>query len=1208
MPERFAQLARLLSSALSDVVRSRAERTEAPRVQLTVHGMPDELLTELFDELTAQGTANLSVSTSGGTVGVIVLLVGPHIDRPIAAGPALRSHECSWETVTFARNSGCPALVLASEEAWGNVPPSVEDAMEGLGPLGTGPDPRLLRSLVWDIAVQTVEARLGPLGPDSEGLTWALTTIVRQSTLLPPGRRLDGPWEMLDQLASQAASSLELFAALGLPYRSDGLLDAPSLRESAQTLRKLAKHMDSTETITEGIQQLASTPSGAELSNELGELGREIAEAEAVGVDFTASPSWVFRARRPVPDWFRKLTREALDEMLAAVDREPRRQRAQLTVRNALNRDSLTAGEPYVVEDSVELLTEDPSGAPLTGVKIQRGTGPTSVFFEPGTTGPQVIFSDHQVPAHRRRQRYVVEATELDPSHPAYVISLAHFEAHALARVAGATRNNFPQVGRRTGGWRQRISIPLSGVNEIEVLHDPAWFVSDLQRAGVSVPNARPGGGARNWFVLPDLQDGESCVVRLAAPNGDVSEISLDFSVEVSEEEAPASAFDSLVKANQRRAIRPTPVLPREAPLRTLEAVYVGSQNSWRPVLAAWSSSDRVRVDFAWDNPLLGDVQLAFDPRPPIQPPPEVVAGREAIRQWIQETHLRVPELFLTSPELAEKVEAYLGAYQHWLDTDPESATWFDIIAIFGSIPNPHAGRPSSTQDPVAILLSPLHPLRLGWQFFAQRTLNDSLSAGMPCPASGLLDPHRTPDCMGLPLHQAGRGPSWKSFLSLGSDEPSWGLLLNRFYLKHDSPERQQVFGILERLGVHPRNMAGGFSASQAVTALQEVSSVLPGRATLRIGLVGSGESDSSSADGIRTWSEETLGGEERSGFFPSAVEIHDGRPNPATPVAGELANLYDVTNERVRWFHHSDASLPSACDLIILDQLGFQEPGGTTGTSRTPTSTGTLSRVRIRQDFDRARRLEESRIMVRPRTTDSLPGRLEGLSATFEALSLKDSETSHLVFRPNQDALGLRLAEATFVAVSSTRLDPACLIRGAEATRGHLWDYELPALAGSEEEGAGYYLIARPTAAMRRSVLDAVRTVRAGITADPELLLSEVSKRGIPVLKRLAAGGAESRGELGVLLAVRLLQDCFREGGTAPRLKPIDSPTLCLVVPVDPYADIFRAFGLALGHTSRSRPDLLVVRIDTQSVDRPSIRVIPLEIKFRATRLGHPN
>lgn len=460
---------------------------------------------------------------------------------------------------------------------------------------------------------------------------------------------------------------------------------------------------------------------------------------------------------------------------------------------------------------------------------------------------------------------------------------------------------------------------------------------------------------------------------------------------------------------------------------------------------------------------------------------------------------------------------------------------------------------------------------------------------------------------MGLPLHQAGRRPVWRSFLSLGSDEPAWGLLQNRFYLRHDSPERQQVFEVLERLGIHPRSMAGGFSASQAINALREVSEVLPSRATLRIGLVGSGESDSSSADGIRNWSEETLGGEERSGYFPSSVEIHDGRPNPTSPVAGELANLYDVTNERVRWFHHPDASLPASCDLIILDQLGFQEPGGTSGTSRTPISRGTLTRVRIRQDFDRARRLEESRIMSPPRAESSFQSRLERLSAAFEWLSLKDGETSHLVFRPNQDALGLRLAGATFVAVSSTRLDPACLIRGAEATRGHLWDYELPAFVGSEEEGAGYYLIARPNAAMRRTVLDAVRTVRADISTDPELLLSEVSRRGIPVLKRLAAGGAESRGELGVLLAVRLLQDCFREEATTPRLKPIDGSGLYLVLPVDPYADVFRSFGLGLGHTGRSRPDLLVVRIDTRSAERPLIHIVPLEIKFRATPVGPP-
>ena len=43
--------------------------------------------------------------------------------------------------------------------------------------------------------------------------------------------------------------------------------------------------------------------------------------------------------------------------------------------------------------------------------------------------------------------------------------------------------------------------------------------------------------------------------------------------------------------------------------------------------------------------------------------------------------------------------------------------------------------------------------------------------------------------------------------------------------------------------------------------------------------------------------------------------------------------------------------------------------------------------------------------------------------------------------------------------------------------------------------------------------------------------LLEEVSRRGIPILKRLAGGGSQSRGELGLLLTTRLLQDSFRPG-----------------------------------------------------------------------------
>lgn len=74
---------------------------------------------------------------------------------------------------------------------------------------------------------------------------------------------------------------------------------------------------------------------------------------------------------------------------------------------------------------------------------------------------------------------------------------------------------------------------------------------------------------------------------------------------------------------------------------------------------------------------------------------------------------------------------------------------------------------------------------------------------------------------------------------------------------------------------------------------------------------------------------------------------------------------------------------------------------------------------------------------------------------------------------------------------------------------------------------------------------------------AIPELL-DETSRRGIPVLKRLAAGGTQARGELGLLLAVRLLQDAFRGPALLVQLPVWEDNCLHLLLPVDPYEDPF--------------------------------------------------
>ena len=175
--------------------------------------------------------------------------------------------------------------------------------------------------------------------------------------------------------------------------------------------------------------------------------------------------------------------------------------------------------------------------------------------------------------------------------------------------------------------------------------------------------------------------------------------------------------------------------------------------------------------------------------------------------------------------------------------------------------------------------------------------------------------------------------------------------------------------------------------------------------------------------------------------------------------------------------------------------------------------------------------------------------------------------------------------------------------MRGTVGQGGYLWDYELPGVLGGGESSLGYYLVARPTTAM----CDAVERAASLVTKSPPSipgLLEEISRHGIPILKRLASGGSQSRGELGLLLATRLIQDVFRPGSTPVRLPVWTGNCIHLVLPVDPYEDLFDGLreGLLPRSATAQRPDLIVVAIQLHPNGQPvAIKLTPVEVKYRA-------
>ena len=721
-----------------------------------------------------------------------------------------------------------------------------------------------------------------------------------------------------------------------------------------------------------------------------------------------------------------------------------------------------------------------------------------------------------------------------------------------------------------------------------------------------SVEIAREDNGEGPWicqvqpteyetsFVL-DIEDGSHYGVRILAAGGtELASFSVQFVVQEIGD-IPPTRYAALVTTHQGAEKRVAPARVVDTLLRRVEEAYLQSPDSWKPVLACWPTEELGSLEIFWADPKLGSDFPQLDPRPTLAPPATLLEAREAVRNYLNSTRRPIGEIRFDEPDLRALAGAYLTEYGQWIGGGGADATWFDVIAVHAALTNDQVGGFLAYPEPSVIVLSPLHPLRVGWHCCAQQLLTEALDR--TCPAAGILDPNGCPD-IGLWLLYQGPGITVpRAFFSVECEEPHWVLLLNRTYLGQAPIE--SALARLAMLGLRTSGLPGGFSRSQAYNSVEEVAKLLPGRATLRIGIVGDRDESSSCARGVLRWCTTNCNEDQDQVVAPSNVEVFDMRRS-TEPTAEQLATLAEETSERVKWFRGGQLPADSPQDLVLLDQLGVDAPGGERGASRTATGPAVLVRIRTREDSRNATQLKESRVGRAEQSPPSLMATLTSLCIAFESLALRDNETTNFTFRPVQQAIGSRLSQATYVAVTSSQIDPACIIRGTRSQHGYLWNYELPGALSGDEERAGYYLIASPTEAMLRSISQSAQLVAA--TPPPVRdLLDEISRRGIPILKRLAAGGSQSRGELGLLLAIRFLQDAFRVGSPRVGLPVWHGRCIHLVLAVDPFETTFDGLRRALRlRTSEQRPDLLVFSIRMRADERIRMKITPVEVKFR--------
>ena len=700
---------------------------------------------------------------------------------------------------------------------------------------------------------------------------------------------------------------------------------------------------------------------------------------------------------------------------------------------------------------------------------------------------------------------------------------------------------------------------------------------------------------------------------------------------EETREEGCKSEFELLIKRNRAHLekfnSKLVVQLDRHARVSTLQSWLLDEETIQRSFLPMVISADYHQ---AWTSPdWLGEYGPIFsvanfihDPRPAsvaFSPPSAFLIARAQLAKRIREStddqfglleSAPIGKWYVEDTTFSELIESYLDAYNDWLRDDYDTACWVDVLAVCSCSDD---GR-TLLSVPEAIILNPLHPLRLAWHCLAQKVLWDEVEGidSKPCPAASILDPRTVPDIMRLPIQSPNRenGIVNTEFLSVETNSDYWSVLWNGDSLSSLS-SKARVSPFDQNFGLLIGGIANGFSPAQVGRALSDVAQLLSAKPILGVAISSAGGGTEACNVGLTAWGADRYGTDgdilNAQLVGQNVLEIYDTRPAESRPDTATIANLSENTKNRVRWFERQPVgAIP---DLGIIAQLDSTQPVAANAGLSSPLGIGGLIRRRVRRQLNDSFLMESRQALAMPPAEHVFADKI---STCIFALESRGQQKTGMQFAPNVYAVSemLHANNAGFVAVSSSAIDPACFMSDwIEGT--YLWDYDLPAYSGTAGDTNGYYLLSKIKEADCEALAKVLKLLpnSENITDDYiTKFLLEVARRGIPTVRGLSGDDTGATGNLGLFLAARLLQDEFRTKSEYSSILRIlsgtdDDATIALVIPVDPFrgylADLAKSLDREKKDGLLSRPDLLVVGVRIKNND-VQIHLTPVEVKCR--------
>jgi DNA phosphorothioation-dependent restriction protein DptH len=1199
------------------------------------HGPPMEILRPVFDELVKDGGLRFNLE-DGSSVVVPILLHSETGTAPPAVG---HSGICAGVHLNDFRNQpACPRFVaLLAPGNHPNLALTMETASDSFG-LDVRSNSGNATIQDWwndDFIQALVNGALERFSIPSEVDRDQARQMIQKAVIAADEAERHnvsriGAWQVLSRIYC-ITESIKIYPylslACGFPPTADGGLAA---KDQEEVLQQLASHLGDNG-ITKGLDALKEDATQADIQS-LDAFGAHLHSLCDIPTTFVRAASYFYSPSRgddlkPAPLWWQHLTLERWIELLE----EERRPEGALSIQCTNSVFPSCRGGYSLVHSEVELLVSKPAAQEgvleTTVTRVVAGRGNTHSWEL--SINQATVVKDATVPPHKTPARYTVESNDLKKA-SIKVISLQNWEPGFFVFCRNARKVSPPkQPTQRRGSVDFECSMTLegSGRHYIDIYTRPSVHLgaqadryedSTIEAERRSTPVARVDEttwgfeaetiGECYYDITVQREDGAWQVIRIyltcdeVSPEGCKTEFERLIKLNRQQDGGRATT-DVQLDRNVRCADLQTWLLAKDNVERSFYPLVVSTDyaSHWRP--ATWSSRPET---------IFSSGRFLHDPRPDIsafQPPAVFIETRKWLAEKLRcadENGLieaaRLGEWLTTDDEFADMLHTYLQSYFDWLEAEPNVASWVDLIAFCGL----EQDRTTLRQDPDAIILNPLHPIRLVWQAVAQKTLFMAYKRNQPCPAAGILDPDCVPDILSLPLFTASGSVTQQAFLAVECSSDYWSILWNGKRVDMlpklaDQPPFDDEFGV--RIG----GISSGFSLSQVRRSLDDVTAMLSAKPIISVMISSSSGQTNACNEGIHAWCKDRLGVvecESLTALGPRLLQILDLRDEKARPEDAQIANLVEDTGNAVKWF----AGDVSACspDLGIIAQLETSNAREDRVEVGSPIGWGALLRHRVRRQLPAADGafLSESRVgLARPSGGDALADKLVSTLAKLENLS--DSKVG-FSFAPSVHAIQNTLARADFVAVSSSAVDPACFL--GNWLPGYLWDYDLPSYSHRSGDTNGYYLISR----IKETDRDVLRATLAKLPNGDKMaetnvdsIMLEVARRGIPTVRGLSSGTAGATGDLGLFIACRLLQDSFRATGEADGLLHIlkeenDAQIIALIIPVDPFRGYLDDLQRAVKMPQLLRPDLLVLGVRLSNSEC-RIKLTPVEVKYRA-------